>query len=448
MAQENYNVSLPNDGLGDELRAAFLKQQAMNTELYSSKVDKVAGKSLSDNNFTDEQVQKLALLDPQANKNVQPNWNELDPTSDAYILGKPVFAINQILVSAIWAGVGFEFNVTADAFPLDGVTYPAEPNTIILEPANPLLDRIDLIVAIKPENGLTVGTVGKITGMPADSGLIVPPDYDPSKYYVIKQITVIADSDSPENTENTPIYADSTNWTKELSANAVENSSEPSEGVNCIESNNWSDSDYLIFTAPEILSTDVLDLLQFDIKLKSSVFRMFIQLSIYKDGVKKQSFLIGNAVGGFDSGDLAYQTVSIDKQLLNFNIQDFDAIGIKTFGAPSGFYFDNFTLFKGSGSETLPNTGIQDAPIDDGLYARKNGAWQKLSVDSDKLPQTIATQGQTAILIPAGSDNIDIYIKRVYQLEGIDYTPTPTGATMTYPLDEGDIITVRTFTNN
>lgn len=72
----------------------------------------------------------------------------------------------------------------------------------------------------------------------------------------------------------------------------------------------------------------------------------------------------------------------------------------------------------------------------------------QVEASSEKLPQTIATQGQTAIAIPTGSDNIDIYINRVYQIEGTDYTPTPTGANMTYGLDAGDIITVRTFTNN
>lgn len=71
----------------------------------------------------------------------------------------------------------------------------------------------------------------------------------------------------------------------------------------------------------------------------------------------------------------------------------------------------------------------------------------QVEASSDKQPQVVATQGQTNIAIPA-ADNIDIYIKRVYQIEDIDYVRTPTGATMTYPLDAGDIITVRTFTNN
>jgi hypothetical protein len=35
MAQENFNLSTPNDGLGDALRNAFQKQQNMNTELYA-----------------------------------------------------------------------------------------------------------------------------------------------------------------------------------------------------------------------------------------------------------------------------------------------------------------------------------------------------------------------------------------------------------------------------
>jgi hypothetical protein len=77
MAQQNFNVSLPNDGLGDELRAAFVKQQTMNTELYDTKVDKVIGKDLSTNDFTDLEQSKLAGIEALAQVNVPINFSDL-----------------------------------------------------------------------------------------------------------------------------------------------------------------------------------------------------------------------------------------------------------------------------------------------------------------------------------------------------------------------------------
>ena len=59
MAQIIHNISTPNDGLGDELRTAFDHQNEMNTDLYTNKVDKVAGKDLSENDFTDALKSKL-----------------------------------------------------------------------------------------------------------------------------------------------------------------------------------------------------------------------------------------------------------------------------------------------------------------------------------------------------------------------------------------------------
>jgi hypothetical protein len=101
MAQENFNVSFPNDGLGDALRAAFVKQQAMNTELYGDKVDKVTGKDLSTNDFTNALKAKLDGIQNFAEVNVQPNWLQTDVTADDYIKNKPTFNnINDGLVQA------------------------------------------------------------------------------------------------------------------------------------------------------------------------------------------------------------------------------------------------------------------------------------------------------------------------------------------------------------
>ena len=89
MAQIIHDVSFPNDGLGDPLRTAFVHQNEMNTELYSTKVDKITGQGLSENNFTDADKAKLDGIEAGAEVNVQADFLETDPTADSFILNKP-----------------------------------------------------------------------------------------------------------------------------------------------------------------------------------------------------------------------------------------------------------------------------------------------------------------------------------------------------------------------
>lgn len=77
MAQIIHNTSMPDDGLGDELRTAFGNQNSMNTELYETKVDKVEGFGLSENNFTDAQVIKLDGIEEGAQVNVPILWEDI-----------------------------------------------------------------------------------------------------------------------------------------------------------------------------------------------------------------------------------------------------------------------------------------------------------------------------------------------------------------------------------
>jgi len=54
-----------------------------------SKVDKIVGKALSENDFTDAYRSKLDGIEGAAEVNVQANYTETDPASDAYIQNKP-----------------------------------------------------------------------------------------------------------------------------------------------------------------------------------------------------------------------------------------------------------------------------------------------------------------------------------------------------------------------
>lgn len=64
-------------------------QNQVITSALGDKVDKISGKSLSSNDYTDNEKDKLDGIAPGAEVNVQADWNETDPTSDAYIKNKP-----------------------------------------------------------------------------------------------------------------------------------------------------------------------------------------------------------------------------------------------------------------------------------------------------------------------------------------------------------------------
>jgi hypothetical protein len=83
------NVSTANDGLGDTLRASQIKANENNAELNLKKVEVVAGKGLSSNDYTTTEKTKLTGIAAGAEVNVQSNWNQQDTTADNYIIGKP-----------------------------------------------------------------------------------------------------------------------------------------------------------------------------------------------------------------------------------------------------------------------------------------------------------------------------------------------------------------------
>jgi hypothetical protein len=87
---QNINVSTPNDGLGDTLRVSQIKANENFAELNSKKVEKIAGKDLSTNDFTNALQTKLNGIAPGAEVNVQADWNQEDDQADDFIKNKPV----------------------------------------------------------------------------------------------------------------------------------------------------------------------------------------------------------------------------------------------------------------------------------------------------------------------------------------------------------------------
>ncbi len=89
MSQQIINISTPDDGLGDALRNGFDKTNQNFSELYNSKVDKITGKGLSENDFTNSDKSKLNGIEAGAQVNVQADAAETDPLSPSYIQNLP-----------------------------------------------------------------------------------------------------------------------------------------------------------------------------------------------------------------------------------------------------------------------------------------------------------------------------------------------------------------------
>lgn len=64
------------------------------TTALAGKVDKVDGKGLSANDFTDTLKTKLVGVETGAEVNVQSNFEETDTSSDAYIVNNPFSVVN------------------------------------------------------------------------------------------------------------------------------------------------------------------------------------------------------------------------------------------------------------------------------------------------------------------------------------------------------------------
>lgn len=67
-------------------------REALILSVVGNKVDKVSNKGLSTNDYTTTDRNKLAGIEANAQKNVQPDWDETDPSKSSYIKNKPTIS--------------------------------------------------------------------------------------------------------------------------------------------------------------------------------------------------------------------------------------------------------------------------------------------------------------------------------------------------------------------
>ena len=271
-------------------------------------------------------------------------------------------------VSAVWTGTGLVFDVTADSYQVSGKSYSSTAGQVTLDVADATMDRIDLIVAIAPVSPDTIGTVGKITGTPATLDLVVPPDYDPTLVFPIKQVTVKANSGVPFQTTKEIVFNEGTEWTyTPLASVFTLVTNDPYTGTKSIYANGATIPDKLKFTSATAFNTQNVDLLEFYIKSDNVSFD-YINLVC-------QFQLAGSLVGRVgtwitDPQPNDWNRVQINKQQLVLLPGNYDEL-VFYCSSPSGganFWIDNIAIFEGSGADNA-NLNISQF-VNDVPYAR------------------------------------------------------------------------------
>jgi hypothetical protein len=269
-------------------------------------------------------------------------------------------------VSAVWNS-GFIFDVTADLYPIAGISYSSLAGQVILNDSDSVFDRIDLIVAIAPVSPATIGTVGKLTGTLATSGLVAPPDYDPTTVFPIKQVTVKANSTVPSQTSKELVFNEGTEWTPTYPSSYALVTDDFYTGTKSIYATGATIPDKLKFTSSTQLSRDEVDLLEFYIKTDNPNFNyvnLVFQFQLAGAIVARAATYI------IDPSPNQWNRVQFTKEQLALGSGVYDELVIYCSSPSAGanFWIDNITLYRGSGLDNV-NLNISQF-VNDVPYAR------------------------------------------------------------------------------
>ncbi len=311
------------------------------------------------------------------------------------------------IVSAIWTSL-LNFDVKASQFPAGNNWYSATANEVILVAADELLDRIDLIGAFAPVYPDTLGLVGKITGEPASTELVVPPDYDPEIFFPIKQVIVKAGSTTPTDgggitmTTET-VYANGTGepteWVFSSNTSRILNSAGVVNATNPLSS---SKAKFINNADVDGLDSLKKFSLSFDITLKANLGNSYIFINMFNASGQQMtsSLLLNNGDYGFNSASLVTQNIVINGTDFSFlslgNFRQLEIFILKNF---AGYTLDNIKFHVGSGVIPVPSshTHVNLSALDRITDALIN-AWNNAST-------WVTTNGATLIAHLTRTDN-------------------------------------------
>lgn len=273
------------------------------------------------------------------------------------ILPDGLFAANLLLDDIIFGGVvswveDYDFKVSPSKYILNNITYEIPTNTVVtLDPADPVLDRFDVIYL---DN---TGNVGVATGVPSETP--AQPGLDIGTQIGVGVVFVQAGSTEPVLVVQECITENVT-WTATASDASIDPASAvtPCTGGQSVEATLSSSGDYIKFVRGSSFSPlEEMNIIKFQVKPKldwNDNITNKLKFTFRLAGV-----IVGNTVTldavntfGFDYNSLACQLISINIflfGLLDSDLVDEFRIEVES-GVPFGWFIDELCLQGGLGT--------------------------------------------------------------------------------------------------
>lgn len=293
-----------------------------------------------------------------------------DAANKDFVLQSVAAAVQQTPnISALVSGGGvlweadYDFRVSQATYLIQGDLFTSIEQTISLDAADPVLDRIDVIAL---DN---TGTVVKVTGTAAAQPS--QPEVDPGTQLLLTFVFVGAATTEPPNVTNEDIYIDNTEWTATTSGVGwdVNSTNNPHSGTKDIEGTNVANNAFVQLEAPSPLTLDTFALLSVFIRSKAAWPKnRSLLFQWYSAGVAKGvAITINTGFFGFDSSQITtYQLLAIPTA--QFAVPagtSINQLRITDKGGAIGMYIDDLVLQDFGGDIGNPPTpGITQEQAD------------------------------------------------------------------------------------
>lgn len=258
-----------------------------------------------------------------------------------------------------WLGTGFQYNVSPAVYYINGVLYNSPSTNITLDPSDVTNNRFDVFVLT------TSSTADKVTGTPAVSP--EKPATNSGTQLEISFVLVFANTTTPFPVQDY-IYREGVEWIPSFnSANIVQTTNNPLNGVNTIEGTNVVSGNTVTFTRGSITTTSNFSALILNIRSKATWGSNRTLTLRFRNGVTNIANVVTitrNSPYGFNSSTTgAYQRVVIpilDFGLIASDIIDRLVITASGSGGTQGFFIDDIEFQGQASTSVITSTGTTD----------------------------------------------------------------------------------------
>jgi hypothetical protein len=310
---------------------------------------------------------------------------------------------------AIWTGVGLTYDVIYPDYYIEGVLYPGATEPLTLDTADPTNPRQD-VIAVDATGAI------KITGNASPDPVALSVDTKTQIY--VSTVFIAAGATTPTGVGVEVVYDENVEWNNASNFPSANPNATvlPFKGAKHFISGAFTSGQYLRFTSLTPKQITDYDPLKFYVNLRA-VFSNSTKFSIrlYNGSTLISSIVtIDSGTYNFDRTIInTYQAIIIPISAFTFSNSTFDRIDIIMSGAnTSGFYFDYFALFTGSGFQStdqntitsiITDSGVFNATMANDTFTLKGGNGAVVSATGKTITVTPANQTKSQV----GLGNVD-----------------------------------------